>query len=258
MPSSPRRIQSSQRVEKAESWGRSEHGLLERRFRAASACFKCGRALARDPSQVCSYIARGNVRKSGPLYLEQQRKLSTHVRAFLREKYHLDLTNIVIDQPPNVEMGEFALPLSFELAKKLRKAPRKIAEEIVAELPLPEGFEKLEVAGAGYINARLKRDVAATSLANGNLVGGSATPAKAQPTSAAKFWSSTPASIPTRRRTSDICATPFWAIRLCACCARPGTRSTCRTTSTTPACRWRTWWSASRSWRRSRSRRSPS
>ena len=58
-------------------------------------------------------------------------------------------------------MGEFALPLSFELAKQLRKAPRKIAEEIVAELPLPEGFEKLEVAGAGYINARLKRDVAA-------------------------------------------------------------------------------------------------
>jgi arginyl-tRNA synthetase len=107
------------------------------------------------------------------LYLEQQRKLSTHVRAFLREKYHLDLANIVIDQPPNVEMGEFALPLSFELAKKLRKAPRKIAEEIVAELPLPEGFEKLEVAGAGYINARLKRDVAARALANNISLGGS-------------------------------------------------------------------------------------
>ena len=58
-------------------------------------------------------------------------------------------------------MGEFALPFSFELAKRLRKAPRKIAEEIVAELPVPEGFEKFEVAGAGYINARLKRDVAA-------------------------------------------------------------------------------------------------
>ena len=55
-------------------------------------------------------------------------------------------------------MGEFAMPFSFELAKQLRKAPRKIAEEIVAEIPLPDGFEKLEVAGAGYINARLKRD----------------------------------------------------------------------------------------------------
>jgi arginyl-tRNA synthetase len=34
----------------------------------------------------------------------------------------------------------------------------------------------------------------------------------------------------------------FWATPLCACCAPPGKRSTCRTTSTTPACRWPMWW----------------
>ena len=105
------------------------------------------------------------------MYLEHQRQLAAQVRAFLREKYNLELPNVVIDQPPNVEMGEFALPLSFELAKRLRKAPRKIAEEIVAEMPLPDGFEKLEVAGAGYINARLQRDVAAKALARGTVVG---------------------------------------------------------------------------------------
>jgi arginyl-tRNA synthetase len=105
------------------------------------------------------------------MYLEQQKLLASHVRAFLREKYQLDVPNIVIDQPPNVEMGEFALPLSFELAKRLRRAPRKIAEEIVAELPLPKGFEKFEVAGAGYINARLKRDTAAHALASGTTIG---------------------------------------------------------------------------------------
>jgi arginyl-tRNA synthetase len=98
------------------------------------------------------------------VYLEQQKKLASHVLAFLREKYQIELANLVIEQPPKVEMGEFALPVSFELAKRLRKPPRKIAEEIVAALPLPEGFEKLEVAGAGYINARLKRDVAAREL----------------------------------------------------------------------------------------------
>jgi arginyl-tRNA synthetase len=98
------------------------------------------------------------------VYLEKQKLLAARVREFLRDKYQLELTNIVIEQPPKVEMGEFALPLSFELAKKLRKAPRKIAEEFVADFPLPAGFEKLEVAGAGYINARLKRDVAAQEL----------------------------------------------------------------------------------------------
>jgi arginyl-tRNA synthetase len=101
------------------------------------------------------------------VYLEHQKQLSSAVRAFLREKYQIEMTNVVIDQPPSVEMGEFALPLSFELAKRLRKPPRKIAEKIAAEMPLPEGFEKLEVAGAGYINARLKRDEAAKALAHG-------------------------------------------------------------------------------------------
>jgi arginyl-tRNA synthetase len=98
------------------------------------------------------------------VYLEQQKRLAGHVRAFLREKYQIELANVVIEQPPKVEMGEFALPLSFELAKRLRKSPRKIAEEIVAEFPLPDGFDKLEVAGAGYINARLKREIAARVL----------------------------------------------------------------------------------------------
>src|SRR5271167_2120030 len=101
------------------------------------------------------------------MYLEHHKQLAAAVRAFLREKYQIEMANVVIDQPPSVEMGEFALPLSFELAKRLRKPPRKIAEEIAAEMPLPEGFQQLEVAGAGYINARLKRDETAKALAHG-------------------------------------------------------------------------------------------
>ena len=96
-----------------------------------------------------------------------RKQLAEHVRQFLRQKYQIELKNVVIDAPPKVEMGEFAMPFSFELAKQLRKAPRKIAEEIVAEMPVPEGFENFEVAGAGYINARLKREQAATALAAG-------------------------------------------------------------------------------------------
>jgi arginyl-tRNA synthetase len=105
------------------------------------------------------------------VYLERQKKLASHVLAFLRARYQIELANLVIEQPPKVEMGEFALPLAFELAKRLRKPPRKIADEIVAALPLPDGFEKLEVAGAGYINARLKRNLAANALVSGETIG---------------------------------------------------------------------------------------
>ena len=101
------------------------------------------------------------------MYRHLERRLTEHVRAFLRRAYDLDLPKIVVEQPPKVEFGEYALPLAFELARKLRKAPRKIAEEIVAGLGTVPGFQKLEVAGAGYINARVDRaEIAAAVLAD--------------------------------------------------------------------------------------------
>jgi len=102
------------------------------------------------------------------LYRHFQQQLAERVRAYLRERYDIDLPNLVIEQPPKVELGEFALPFSFELAKRLRKPPRKIAEEIVSGIGPIEGFEKLEVARAGYINAHLDRAAAAFALLQGD------------------------------------------------------------------------------------------
>jgi arginyl-tRNA synthetase len=101
------------------------------------------------------------------LYRHLENRLAQHVREFLRRTYDVELPKIVIEQPPRVELGEYALPLAFELAKRLRKAPRKIAEEIVAGIGPIEGFEKLELAGAGYINARVNREALANALASG-------------------------------------------------------------------------------------------
>ena len=99
------------------------------------------------------------------MYRHLERRLAQQIREFLHRTYGLDLPKIVIEQPPRIELGEYALPLAFELAKTLRKAPRKIAEEIVAGMGPIDGFEKLELAGAGYINARVKRDRLAVALA---------------------------------------------------------------------------------------------
>ena len=103
------------------------------------------------------------------MYRHLQRNLAGHVREFLRRQYGLEMEHVPIEQPPNVEFGEYALPLAFELAKKLRKAPKKIAEEIAAGLgAIPElarDIEKIEVAGAGYINIRMKRASLAAAVA---------------------------------------------------------------------------------------------
>jgi len=98
------------------------------------------------------------------LYRHLERRLAQQIREFVRRAYGLDLPKIVVEQPPRVELGEYALPLAFELAKKLRKPPRKIAEEIIAGTGLIDGFERLEPAGAGYINARVAREILATAL----------------------------------------------------------------------------------------------
>ena len=99
------------------------------------------------------------------MYRYLERRVTESVREFLRRVYQIEVANIVVEQPPKIEFGEYALPVAFELARKLRKAPRKIAEEIVAGVGAVEGIEKFEVAGGGYINVRVERGALANALA---------------------------------------------------------------------------------------------
>ncbi len=99
------------------------------------------------------------------MYLEQQKVLRERLLAVLREQYQVEPETVAIEQPPDTKMGEFALPVAFEMARKLKKAPRKIAEEMIVHLmPLP-GFASFEVAGAGYINAKLDHAAAVIKIA---------------------------------------------------------------------------------------------
>jgi arginyl-tRNA synthetase len=91
------------------------------------------------------------------VYLELKNRLEAHIRRVLDAKYALELESIPMEMPPDLRFGELATPVAFELARKLRKAPKVIAQEIVAALSQLDGFAGFEVAGAGYINARLDR-----------------------------------------------------------------------------------------------------
>jgi arginyl-tRNA synthetase len=96
-----------------------------------------------------------------------QLSLQARIQAILLAKYGIVLPQLAVEQPPNIAMGELALPVAFELAKRLRKAPRAIATELAAELngQLPEGVASVEVAGAGYLNTRLDRAAAVRAIA---------------------------------------------------------------------------------------------
>jgi arginyl-tRNA synthetase len=101
------------------------------------------------------------------LYLALQKRLGDHLRAVLKDKYDLELENIPLEIPPDLQFGELATPIAFELARKLRKAPKVIAQEIVAGLGNLDGFASFDVAGAGYINARLDRAAGVNAIASG-------------------------------------------------------------------------------------------
>lgn len=64
---------------------------------------------------------------------------------------------IVIETPPRRALGDVAVPVAFELARRLRKAPRAIAQEIAAGLPPIEGVTRIEAAPNGHLNFFLDR-----------------------------------------------------------------------------------------------------
>ncbi len=105
------------------------------------------------------------------MYLELQQRLSARVRETILSKYGIELASIAIEQPPDVKLGEFATPVAFELARKLRKAPKIIAGELAESLSSDgsdSAFASFEAAGAGYLNVKINRSTAAAQLAVGN------------------------------------------------------------------------------------------
>jgi arginyl-tRNA synthetase len=91
------------------------------------------------------------------MYRKLQLQLQARIEALLKERYEISLANLAVELPPKIEFGEMALPVAFELAKRLKKAPRAIAQELQAELAELPGVAAVEIAGAGYLNVKLDR-----------------------------------------------------------------------------------------------------
>ncbi len=99
------------------------------------------------------------------MYLHLEHRLAQRVLECLQRRYPgAVLPNVVIEQPPKVELGDFAIPI-FPFAKPLRSAPLKIAEAIRGEIGEIEGIAEMQVAPPGYLNVRIDRGWMASALA---------------------------------------------------------------------------------------------
>jgi arginyl-tRNA synthetase len=99
------------------------------------------------------------------MYRILQQGIQKQIEALLAERYGVSLSNLSVELPPKIEYGEMALPVAFELAKRLKKAPRAIAQELQPALAEIPGVASVEIAGAGYLNVKLDRAAAVKRMA---------------------------------------------------------------------------------------------
>jgi len=86
-----------------------------------------------------------------------KKELKSKIFERLRGQFPLAIEEIELTPTPDQKFGDLALAVAFPLAKKLKTNPRVIALKVTELLQDLDGVEKVEVAGAGYINLYLDR-----------------------------------------------------------------------------------------------------
>jgi arginyl-tRNA synthetase len=68
------------------------------------------------------------------------------------------VSSIEIEVPRQENMGDLSTPVAMSLTKLLKKPPRKIAEDIVNAIEDKAFFEKIEIAGPGFVNFTFSKE----------------------------------------------------------------------------------------------------
>jgi len=100
------------------------------------------------------------------MILAFQTDLTGRIRQTVAEAFGVTLGEILVQTTPKLELGDMALPLAFDLAKKIGRKPRDIAQELAPKLTSVDGIARAEVAGGGFINLFLDRGAFTTRLAS--------------------------------------------------------------------------------------------
>ncbi len=93
-----------------------------------------------------------------------KKDLAKTLKSALESMGAAPLTEIDIEVPRTGTFGDLATPLAMGLAKQLRRPPRKVAEEIVAAIKDRSIFQKIEIAGPGFLNFTFAREYVYASL----------------------------------------------------------------------------------------------
>jgi arginyl-tRNA synthetase len=90
-----------------------------------------------------------------------EQRLQQAVRAALPDA---DVTAVLVRPCPDPKFGDYQSNALMSLAKARKMNPRQLAADVVAKLQADDVCEKVEVAGAGFLNFRLKPEALAETL----------------------------------------------------------------------------------------------
>lgn len=92
------------------------------------------------------------------MILSVQRQVHDAISAAIRTQFGVaEVPPFAIELPPTRALGDLAVPVAFQLARALRKAPKTIAQELAGALGTIPGVARIVAAPNGYLNLYLER-----------------------------------------------------------------------------------------------------
>jgi arginyl-tRNA synthetase len=92
------------------------------------------------------------------MILSLQRHVHDAISEAIRKHFGVaDVPAFAIEVPPTRTLGDLAVPVAFQLARVLRKAPRNIAQELSQALGDVPGIARVVATPNGYLNLYIER-----------------------------------------------------------------------------------------------------
>lgn len=85
-------------------------------------------------------------------YSNWRARLKMEMEQALEEMYAGTIPAVKIEYPRDSKNGDYSCNVAMQIAKKLEKSPRDVAEKIITQLGKVTGIDKIEVAGPGFLN----------------------------------------------------------------------------------------------------------
>ena len=92
------------------------------------------------------------------MILSLQRQIHDAIDEAIRQQFGVaDVPPYAVEVPPTRALGDLAVPVAFQLARALRKAPKAIALELAQALGTIPGVARIVATPNGYLNLYLER-----------------------------------------------------------------------------------------------------